>query len=470
MHPFRLFASMTVVIVMCAAPAPAQHAEPSTTAPARQGSASPQPANTSGRLDAVLRPDPRIRGDREARLVLVSSPGRVAANPAAFYGLPVSLHAGVGRVLGPRAFTLDPAAWSTSAGELTVLVPQPAPRAPGLSGTEYVTVVGTVRMFVRADFEREYDWIASVPGLDVQLEGQPVVIADRVRRSDGEVLTRHESPSPTLILATRPGYIADTPGRFFGRSVAIASAEVDAVWTPRVFTLDEDELFAGPDVLVFNPNPVAAVDGQRLEDDVVTVFGVVRPLLVAEFETDYEWFDAAEYDAHDLARFERRPVIVASSVTRASGQELVQFRPELALDRAQSGLSAHAQAWRTMDASQPAGTAGSTAPAPAPAAGQRNTQPALRDVSALLLAGRDDVVGRRVVLDRIQVIDVVDPQTVVVGPSRVHTVAVRLTARPSMPVEAGQHVRVEGILRRTPTGASWNTPLFIEPEAFDIVN
>ena len=53
------------------------------------------------------------------------------------------MHAGVGRVLSPRVFTLDPAGWVTPNGELPILVPQPAAKAPSLSGTEYVTVTNT---------------------------------------------------------------------------------------------------------------------------------------------------------------------------------------------------------------------------------------------------------------------------------------------------------------------------------------
>jgi hypothetical protein len=314
----------------------------------------------------------------------------------------------------------------------------------------------------------------SIPDVQVELEGRPIIVADIVRTSDGALLTPKPSTDTVRILVATPGDIAHVPGRFFGRPVAVPTAEIERAWSPRLFTLDEDRLFAGPDVLVFNPNPAADITATGLDNETVTVFGVVRPFLVSEFETDYDWFDAADYRPAELSRLEHRPVIVASSITRPDRTELVRFSPELALDLAESDIAGRMNQWmedRPAAAAPPQTTTSqrSATPGASGTSGQDTRRP-VRDVSALLVAGRDDVLGRQIVLDRVEIQEVTAADTVVVGPSRVQTVPVRLSAAPSTTPQAGQYARVVGIVRRSPANAAWMTPLYVEAQRFVVVN
>lgn len=109
--------------------------------------------------------------------------------------------------------------------------------------------------------------------------------------------------------AVEAGEIAKRPDSFYGRLVTVV-AEVEEVYTPNAFSLDDDEALAGPDVLVLVPQPARPVE----EDEEVRVQGTVRPLIVAELERDYAWFRANKYDQQLLVRFKERPVIVADSV------------------------------------------------------------------------------------------------------------------------------------------------------------
>lgn len=279
-------------------------------------------------------PPPDVAGKKSIVMTLVTSADRLASAPAALYGLPVSVHAKVGEVKGANAFTLDENAWF-SGPDVLVLVPKPRSGAT-LNKSDYVTVVGRVRPFVRADLDKDYDWFDAVPDLDVEFESRPVIVADVVRTSDGtEVAT--DDGQVTRVLVASAGDIADLPGRFYGRSVSV-HADVAEVKSQRLFTLDEDKLFAGPDVLVLNPFPAIA----PRESDTATVIGIVRPLVVAEFERDYDWFNAADYTI-ELEQFERRPVVVAHSIILRGDRQIVQVVPGFTLDRSEEAVAGKQQ-------------------------------------------------------------------------------------------------------------------------------
>ena len=118
--------------------------------------------------------------------------------------------------------------------------------------------------------------------------------------------------------AVNVGEIAKRPDAFYGRPVTVV-AEVEAVHGPNVFTLDEGTTLAGPDVLVMVPKAARPVE----QDRQVTVHGTVRPLVVAEFQRDYAWFNAGDYEPDLLNQFEQRPVIIADSVRDDRGGDVL---------------------------------------------------------------------------------------------------------------------------------------------------
>jgi hypothetical protein len=316
----------------------------------------------AARLEAQ-QPPVLIRGRRPVQMVLVTSPARMAADPAQFFGVSVSVQGRVANIYNPHVFTLEQHAWWWSGADVPVLIPTPRGGAM-LEPNEYVTVVGTVRPFVRAELERDYDWFGTMPEIDVELQGRSVIVADSARTSGGVTLAQ-PATAATRVLVASAGAIADTPGRFLGHPVSV-TAEVEDVWSPWLFTLDEDEWFAGPDVLVLNRRPVATgTRADQLEGERVRVTGIVRPLIVSEFEADYAWFDAADYRVFDLERLERRPVVVASSIVGENTRELVQFRSALVLDVAEAQLAPRMEQWQQM--------AQQSRPSPAP--GVESSQP-----------------------------------------------------------------------------------------------
>ncbi|MFP3939406.1 MAG: hypothetical protein ACLF0P_03785 [Thermoanaerobaculia bacterium] len=121
------------------------------------------------------------------------------------------------------------------------------------------------------------------------------------------------------------GELAAEPRLYYGGVVQV-SAEIEEVFGNQSFSLDEERLLAGPDVLVLLPRQPAA---ELPEGERVRVVGHVRPLVMTELERDYDWFDfdlfSDWYEQMDLEVETRvRPVIIAGSVTTDDGRELVE--------------------------------------------------------------------------------------------------------------------------------------------------
>ena len=116
------------------------------------------------------------------------------------------------------------------------------------------------------------------------------------------------------------GKLANNAKDYYGKTVTV-KAEVEDVIDNRTFSLDEDAILAGADVLVLVP---AGYTGTLAHDQMVTVTGKVRPYVTAELEKDYHWFKHGAIVSHDSkVDFKTRPVLVATSVRTADGRDLL---------------------------------------------------------------------------------------------------------------------------------------------------
>ena len=116
------------------------------------------------------------------------------------------------------------------------------------------------------------------------------------------------------------GKLAKDAKKYYGQTVAV-KAEVEDVLSANAFTLDEDTLFAGPDVLVLVPKAVA---DKLTHDQKVTVRGRVRPYVVADLDKDLEWFENGKIvTTKTEVDWKTRPVIVADAVITADGRDLL---------------------------------------------------------------------------------------------------------------------------------------------------
>lgn len=153
-----------------------------------------------------------------------------------------------------------------------------------------VQVTGVVRNFVEAEIEAELGF-----GLDpdyyLDYENQPVVFAQ------------------SIALAPSPGEVTDEPEELYGRAIAV-EGEVDEIYSPTTFTLNDDDLFEGEDLLVINTVPALAVE----EDEAVVAVGELRPFVVAEIERDYELEWDEELQRQLEVEYDQRPVLFIREV------------------------------------------------------------------------------------------------------------------------------------------------------------
>lgn len=120
--------------------------------------------------------------------------------------------------------------------------------------------------------------------------------------------------------AISAGKLAKDAKDYYGKTVTV-KAEVEDVLGDKMFTLDEDALLAGSDVLVLAPKGV----GTLAHDQKVVVTGQVRPFVEADLDRDFDWFDNGKLvDVKTKVDWKTRPVIVAESVKTEAGADVVQ--------------------------------------------------------------------------------------------------------------------------------------------------
>ncbi|MDY6937613.1 MAG: hypothetical protein SWY16_08090 [Cyanobacteriota bacterium] len=153
-----------------------------------------------------------------------------------------------------------------------------------------IQITGEVTPFVLADVEREFN-LGLDPEVYVEYETKPAIVAT------------------SLALAPDPGEITENPEAFYNQRIAV-EGEVDEIRSAETFTLDEEQLFGGEDLLVVNLNPTATMK----ESETVTVTGVLRPFVEAEFEKDYELGWDLNVKEQIEAEYSEKPVFVADEV------------------------------------------------------------------------------------------------------------------------------------------------------------
>ena len=117
------------------------------------------------------------------------------------------------------------------------------------------------------------------------------------------------------------GKLAKDAKDYYGRTVTV-QAEVEDVLGNNMFTLDEDSVLAGSDVLVLVPRGVAS---GLTHDQKVVVTGQVRPFVEADLDRDFDWFDNGKLvDVKTKVDWKTRPVIVAESIRTDTGTDIVQ--------------------------------------------------------------------------------------------------------------------------------------------------
>ncbi|GAB4379412.1 MAG: hypothetical protein Kow00121_33490 [Elainellaceae cyanobacterium] len=217
-------------------------------------------------------------------------PEEVVSETAQLVGQTITVRSEPIETISPYAFTIsdeqffgnEPIIVVNAAGEPFVLPPE--------EDTE-VQVTGEVQEFVVAEIEQDLG-LELDEELYVEFEDKPAIVAQSV------------APAPD------PGAITQEPDQYYGERLAV-SGEVAEIVAPDIFTLNDEELFAGEDLLVLYPT----TGELRVEEDQsVAVTGELRSFVVAELERDYDLGWDPDVVAELEAQFADKPVLIADTV------------------------------------------------------------------------------------------------------------------------------------------------------------
>ncbi len=157
-------------------------------------------------------------------------------------------------------------------------------------GDTQVQITGRVETFSMTTVADEYS-ITLSPELFEQYEEKPVIIAQ------------------SLALAPDIDEVAANPDMYYNQRIAL-EGEVDEVLESGLFTIDENELFSGKNLLV-----IPSTEGTPIqEDEILAITGVLRPYIQADFDRDYDFnWDLSVTEKID-AEYEQKPVFVADGI------------------------------------------------------------------------------------------------------------------------------------------------------------
>jgi uncharacterized protein YdeI (BOF family) len=160
--------------------------------------------------------------------------------------------------------------------------------------TDQVQVTGEVRELIVADLEREYG-LDLDPTLYAEYENRPGIIAQ------------------SIAYAPDPEEVSANPEQYYNQNIAVSGTVAEQL-APDAFTIQDQSLFGGENVLVVGATPTTALQG----NEEVVVTGVLRPYVAADFERDYDLTWDLDVQQQIEAEYSERPVLVAEEVYPAA--------------------------------------------------------------------------------------------------------------------------------------------------------
>jgi hypothetical protein len=249
-------------------------------------------------------------------------------------------------------------------------------------------------------------------------------------------------------LRVRVDQLEDNPSNYIGKTVSV-DAEVEDVYGPRVFTIDEPNWgdLEG-ELLVYVPSPLAAI---VRDNDRVTITGEVKRFIEADFEREWGWLGV---DDSLEVKLGKRPVLVASRIVGGNNQTVLVVNVDKQGQGAMAtaGDQSRSSAGSTTNPAGATGTAGSatsgTRGTSGTSAASGTTMRAVTDVSTLGMAGLD-MVGRTVDLDNVRV-EAVGDRHGIFARAGDQTVFILPTVGERPGVSTGHTISVEGTVLQMP--------------------
>lgn len=216
----------------------------------------------------------------------------IAENPAEYVGQTVTVRSEPIEKISPSTFTVEDEQFFGSDPILVVNASGEPFVFPEEDDTE-IQITGEVRNFVFADIEREYN-LGLEENAYVDYENQPALIAQ------------------SIAISPDPGEISSDPEQYYNEVLAV-TGEIEEIQGPNVFSLEEDELFGGEDLLVLRATPAA--DLPVVENgETVAVTGRLQPFVVADIERDYDFNWDTGFEQQLEAEYSDRPVLIADDI------------------------------------------------------------------------------------------------------------------------------------------------------------
>lgn len=220
--------------------------------------------------------------------VLTAATEEVARDPQALDNQLVTIRSKVKKTVGDSAFVVDD---KTLGGDNILVVnttgkPFILPQDDDVE----VQVTGEVAPFNVADANREFNLVLE-PQIFAEYENQPALMAE------------------SLALAPNPGEVTDNPANFYNKEIAI-EGKVDEITSPNTFIMNDPNLFGGEDLMVLNLSPQAITEA----GDTVTIIGVLRPFVKADFDKDYDLkWDLSVQEKLEV-EYTNKPVFIADEI------------------------------------------------------------------------------------------------------------------------------------------------------------
>ena len=225
---------------------------------------------------------PIVRSQPNATRVAI---GDLEEHPDKYVGQTIAVTAEVDDVFGPRLFKIDEPNWADFDGE--VLVYMPTSLAALVRKDDRVTVTGTMKAFMRSDFEPELGWLDASSDIAAEFARRPVLFADRiVGGNDNVVLSINLNEPNDKAVGTsgstansREGEITDLSTLakgdrdLIGRSVNIDNVTIAQTGSHQGFWIAS----GGTNVFVLPANGASAPSGsaQRASGQSVSFDGMV---------------------------------------------------------------------------------------------------------------------------------------------------------------------------------------------------
>ncbi|MBE9209929.1 hypothetical protein IQ244_26235 [Nostoc sp. LEGE 06077] len=193
------------------------------------------------------------------------------------------------RLIGPTSFTVNNKELFDNQNTLVINATGQPFTLPSTNNIP-IQITGQVRRFDLAQINQDYK-------LDLQsdyyrdYDNQPVIVAK------------------SLALSPNPGELTANPSAYYGKKLTV-TGKVANVNSAIAFTLDENKLLGGEDLLVLHTKPQPKVK----QGEQIAVSGVLRPLIIADLERDYDLTWNLNLRKQLEAKYRNKPVLIVTNV------------------------------------------------------------------------------------------------------------------------------------------------------------